>query len=234
MESTCIETIGYISKVETVNAVDHNILPHTLVLEAVEPFPGYHGKNLPSDMPPMYLFLITREKYSFEEISRASSVIRKEFPHNFDAVYGDIKIFNDSYPSIRIMGLNSFEPIAKLQELFEKQGFKFSKNKQLKECAIIKLHKTFNLEEIEDGIFKDLSEPGMNYIQISKKIGWNDFQKISHTIKNNIDYVNFDAALGYFFRHNGVVDMVRIYSKNIDLPYLNSIKKLYNSEIDKL
>ena len=48
-ENKIIETFGSITKVEQLHTIDSNILDNTFVLETFEPFPGYHGENLPSE-----------------------------------------------------------------------------------------------------------------------------------------------------------------------------------------
>jgi len=234
MENTIIETIGFISKVENVNTVEHNIIPNTLVLEAAEPYPGYHGANLPTDKPPMSIFLITKEEYTFEEILRTAEKVKLLININFNAVYGGLKIFNDNYYSVRLMGLKRFENISTIQEGFEKEGIKFLKSKPVIDCAIIKIHKTFKLKEISKGIYEDINEQDMNYIQIEKKIGWKDFQNVTFSIKNNIENANFDAALGYIFRNSGIIDIVRIYGKNNSIDFIEKLKAAYNKKINAL
>ncbi len=234
MENNLIETIGIISKVENVSTVTHNISPNTLVLEAAEPYPGYHGANLPTDKPPRSIFLVTKEEYSFEDISRAAKKVKSTLNIDFDAVYAGLKIFNDSFHSIRLLDLESFDLISSIQEAFEKVGIKFLKSKPLKDCAIIKIHKSFILKEISEGIYQNMKEPEMKYIRIERKINWKDFQKVTFVIKNNIENVNFDAALGYFFRHSGIVDIVRVYGKNHPIDFLEKVKAAYNKEINAL
>src|SRR3989304_51103 len=234
MEKKIIETNGNISKVENVHSIERNILPNTLVLENIEPYPGYHGSNLPSDKPPLSLFFITQKRYTFEEISRTTAKIRKSVTDNFNGVYGELKIFNDNYHSIRIMGLKSFERIATLQKLYGEEGFKFLKRKLINDCAIIKIQKTFLLEEIAEGIYKDMDEPGTTYLEVYKKVGWDDFQKATIKVKNNIAFANFDAALGYIYRHLGVIDLVRIYTKNMSIEQFGELKDIYNGEIQRL
>ncbi len=228
-----IETIGYISKTETVRSIDHNIIPNTLVIENVEPFPGYHGTNLPTDQPPLSIFLVTQKRYVFEDIARISTKVKNSLNEKFSSVYGYLKIFNENYHSIRIMGLNTFKKIAAIQNEYLKEGIKFSNKKNINDCAIIKIQKTFMLEEIDDGIYKDHDEFDMTYIQIHRKINWNEFQKTTNHIKNNIEYSNFDAALGYIFRYHGIVDLIRIYSKNITHLQLKKLKTIYNEELKK-
>lgn len=233
MDNRIIETIGYISKVETVHTVEHNVMPNTLVLENIEPFPGYHG-SVPSDQPPLSIFLVTQKKYTFEEISRVSAKIKGAVSEKISCVFGDLKVFNDNYPSIRILGLESFENIEAIQKALAREGIEFSKKNIVNDCAIIKIQKTFLLQDKGDGIYYDMDEPEMMYFEISKKIDWDKFQETTKHVKNNVKYTNFDAALGYIYRHNGIIDVVRIYTNNISLGQLKELKELYNKEINKL
>ena len=57
-----IETMGSIAKVEKLETLDSNILVNTLALEEVEPFPGYHGANLPTGYNPTAVYLIIKKK----------------------------------------------------------------------------------------------------------------------------------------------------------------------------
>jgi hypothetical protein len=47
MKTKEIESIGVLLKEETLQTVEHYVLENTLVLESIEPFPGYHGQNMP-------------------------------------------------------------------------------------------------------------------------------------------------------------------------------------------
>ncbi len=90
-----IETLGSIAKVEKLETLDSNILENTLVLEEVEPFPGYHGANLPSGYNPTAVYLIIKKKHSSIKIIRITQEIRKYFKHDFDGTTANICINND-------------------------------------------------------------------------------------------------------------------------------------------
>ena len=72
-----IETMGSISKVEKLKTLDNNILENTLVLEEIEPFPGYHGANLPTGYNPRAIYLVNKKKHSTVKILRMTQEIRK-------------------------------------------------------------------------------------------------------------------------------------------------------------
>jgi hypothetical protein len=71
-----LETMGSLLKEESLQTVEHSILPNTMVLESQAPFPGYHGENMPFDTKPDSLFLITTRPYPAESIFRISQCAR--------------------------------------------------------------------------------------------------------------------------------------------------------------
>jgi hypothetical protein len=209
-----IESIGYIVKVEILTTVKFNILKNTLVLESLEPFPGYHGNHPPLSFKPRILYLVTQEEHTFEEIAIKSKDIFRFFKHRFDGTPAEINIFNQTYHAIRIRFLESFELIPELQMYYQDMGIRFLKTRQIESPATIKVHRYYLVEEIEEGIYRDLTEAEQYYVEVPKRLIWKAFEGITMTVKNNLDNNNFDAALGLMYRYNGPVDLVRIWDKN--------------------
>ncbi|MEZ4907166.1 MAG: hypothetical protein R2771_05890 [Saprospiraceae bacterium] len=58
--------------------------------------------------------LVTKEKYSWEKISRAAK-INKFTDFNIDATYAKISLGNNYYDSIRIKSFDSFDEIPIIQ-----------------------------------------------------------------------------------------------------------------------
>ena len=228
-----ISSFGYITKVELLNTIKTNILENTFVLESFEPFPGYHGNNLPSHFMPHHLFLATKKDYSFEQISRASQNIRSNCKIGFGARPAELFIFNKKVPAIRIKDLESFEKIPELQKWYINEGIFFAKQKKFNNEGVIKVFKQFELDEVEEGIFIDQDEPLMTYLKVPVKLSWKVFESITYSIKNNLDGSKFDAAQGVIFIKD-VTDVVRIYSKDTDPVFLMKLRKLYLEEIRKL
>jgi hypothetical protein len=226
---TIIQTIGAIAKEETLNTVEDNILEGSLVLENSEPFPGYHGSNLPDDNKPLYIFLITPLKHSAEKIVRLSQNIRKHYYQPFDASAGKICIENTTYYCIRLKDLGSYSEVPELQRCFVDEGITFAKKKKINSTGIIQLRKHFMLEELAPGIFMDLEESHMHYLKIPHQIKWRPFKLISSRVRNNVENNNFDAALAAFYLKE-VADVVRIYSQH-SLDSLISLREKYNAEI---
>jgi hypothetical protein len=228
---TIIETIGALAKEEKLICLSENIMPNTLVLETSEPFPGYHG-DVPTETPPVSVFLGTIKKYSTVRILRTANYIAKYFDCSFDADPGVICIGNNLYYCLRIRGLENYNLVGKLQENFHEEGIRFAKSKNINATAIIKIKKHFILERLEDGVYKDQEDDSMYYISIPKQVNWQVFAKITGSIKNNIDNANFDAALAVIYTKD-MLDVVRIYAKEISVDRLRLIKLKYAEEILK-
>jgi len=232
---TLIQTMGSVAKAENLFTLNTHIMPNTFVLENEEAFPGYHGKNLPGDTKPVFVFLMTKKKYSTEKLLRVNQKIRKYFKHPFDAVPGDICINNENLPCIRIRDLDNYDLVEDLQKCFYSEGLQFLKKKSVKAEGVITLKKLFCMEVIEGGYFKDSDDDSTFYFQIDKQLSYQEFSSIIKNIKNNIDTekTNFDAALAAIYTKE-VLDVVRIYSKGADLKFLKEIKDLLSLEIKKL
>lgn len=232
-ERVLIETMGYIKKEANLSTVENNIIPNTLVLESLHPFPGYHGKNLPEQTSPRSLFLITNKEYSYEEIARITKKVSREFKHDFNASIGNIFFKTTSYPCIRVKHLKSFTFLSELQNLFQDEGVKFAKKKHIDSLGLIIIKKHFYIEEIEEGIYRDIAEGSKFYIDLPKDLAWDDFKEKTFHIRNNIDNSNFDAAQGVFYRKKGIVENVRLYICEGEFDKVKQIHKMYIELIHK-
>ncbi len=228
-----IETFGYIIKEAKLHTLDSNILENTFVLESTAPFPGYHGENIPSSNRPNHIYLVTRKNYGMEKIIRTSREIQSFFNHSFGARPAELHMFNMIYPAIRVQHLEALKYIVELQQWFEDMGIDFMKKKNFNKPAIIRVTKHFRLEQNEEGIFQDMDDPWMYYLEISMLLSWKKFETITRNIKNNLDNNNFDAASGVIYIGD-IMDVVRIYEENPSIQRLVSLKKMFGEEIRKL
>jgi hypothetical protein len=231
--TTIIETLGGVAKEESLITLSDNIMLNSFVLETEEPFPGYHGANLPSDSKPISVFLMTKMKYSTEKILRITQNIKKYFLHSFNAVPGSICLNVQTLPCIRIRDLDNYELIGELQKCFYTEGIDFAKKRNIKTSAIIQLRKHFTIQEIDRGIYKDLDDHSMYYLRINHQLKWQLFTQITQRIKNNFDMTNFDSALAAIYTKE-ILDVVRIYSNDITLDKLKVLKEKYIQEIEKI
>lgn len=231
-----IETIGYITKEEQMVSLEHDIIPNTLVIETRQPFPGYHGKDLPGELStkvPEFVFFVTKQKYTTENIARITQNIRKYFKEDIDVARAEINVFNTKLPGIRIKHCKDLSKIAELQSCYKGEDIKFAKKKKVDTIGLIKIQKYLMLEEIGEGIYKDLEEESTHYLQIPLELKWPQFKSITFKIKNNMDDSNFDAAQGMFYRKGRIVDFVRIYDKSASKERLEDIKNRYLKEISR-
>jgi hypothetical protein len=230
-----IHTIGGIAKEETLFTLTTNVMPNTFVLENDEPYPGYHGKNLPGGNEPFSVFLMTKRKHSTENILRLNQKIRSYFDRPFDAVPGTICLNNETIPCIRLRGMDTYDYIGELQKCFFSEGVKFLKSRTIKQEAVITLKKLFDIDPIDEKIFKDNDEPNTYYIRIYRQLSFEQFRKLTLNVRNNIDKenTNFDAALVAIYTKD-VMDAVRIYAKEMEINKLSLILQTYEEELRKM
>ena len=228
-----LEVFGYIQKQETLATIDEHIMPQTWVLESLKPFPGYHGSNLPDESDPRSIFLILNYALSFEEVARMAKKVKKQHGHDFNASDGCIYFKPYTYHCIRLKYLSSFRYINRLQELFAEAGAKYMKTRELHREGLIKINKNFLVREIEPGIYQDMHNQVKGYIELPEKTEWEDFEKYTFNIKNNLVDNNFDAARGVFFRKKEIVDVVRIYDLDRSIEKMRILKDMYEEEIRK-
>ena len=226
-----LETIGTIEKKEMLGPVGYK----QLVLEAFQPFPGYHGTTVPDQVEPNSLFAITRSKYTEEKVIRAIQKIKKEAKHEFDGTPGMVTLYNMLNPCIRFKQLQSYEEMPAILKAFEDEGIEFMSNRKIEPfTGIIKVKKYFLLEVISDFLFNDAEDPNMHYFSIPMQLRFPQFEKITLDLKRNLEDPNFDAALGTIFRRYGVIDVIRIYDDKGSPDRLSMIRTRYLDAINEL
>lgn len=229
-----LQRYGNLLKQESLVTMHDKILPHSFVLEAPEPFPGYFSyySEIPSDTKPLYIYLVLNKLYTLEEITRATLNIKHGFTANFNAAAGTVNMFNKDYDIIRVRHLDTFDQIKQLQEGYVSEGIELKKKtSEVEGLGIIRLKKFFTLEEIEEGVYFDLDEKDHGYFTIPRKLAWDEFEEITQKVKHNWDFSKFDAAVGHIHQDFGIRDMVRIYNPNIDREYLMGIRQKYLERI---
>lgn len=227
-----LEIFGTVAKEELVKTVENHILPNSFVVENQEPYPGYHGSNLPTDQGPDTFFLITTELHSAEKIFRISQEIRSFTNYSFDGSPAKLCVGNDTYFAIRIRDLDSYEPLEEIQKCYLDAGIHFEKYKHIDASALIELKKIFFLEEVNENILKD-RKGDMYYLKINKQLTWGKFKTITRWVKNNLPDFRFDAALAVIYGQE-VLDMIRIYDQAPAKDHMNIILEKYIQGIQRL
>ncbi len=223
------EVTGYIFKEETVSSLAHSVLPGSYVLEIDHPFPGYYGQEVVDRIKPRSTMLITKEKYTWESILRATDKLNKFLDFKLNASAAEIYDGNKVFHAIRIKGMNNFDDIRTIQNAFVEEGFSFTKmrKKVSNRTVLIKLKKFFGLEELSPETFKDYNQEKMYYCLIPQKPNWELFRKITTDIKYNISDQNYDVCLASFYQDNKIVDALRVYKPKLDKALLQEIRSLY-------
>jgi hypothetical protein len=226
-----LETIGTIEKKEMLGPVGYK----ELVLEAFMPFPGYHGTTVPDHIKPNSLFAITRSKYTEEKIIRVIQKVKNDGNIAFDGTPGLVTLYNMLNPCIRFKDLNSYDDLPPVLKAFEHEGIEFMSNRKIEPfTGIIKVKKYFFVEVLSDSFFKDVEEPNMHYFTIPAQLRFNQFEKLTIDLKNNLEDPKFDAALGTIFRKSGLIDVIRIYDDKCTPEKLELIRSRYLQAINNL
>lgn len=225
-----IETFGTISKKEILASIEAEFSAGALVLESKFPFPGYYHNTIPDQevLDPGSIFLMTKKVHRDEDIMRLTHTIKKTFRKRFDATVGELVVFNETRHCIRIKFLKDYADVPTLVRLYQENGINFLKYRKVKPYYnLIRIRKYFVLESPEPGFYTDQEDPHMCYVQIPALLKWNEFEKMTSSMKRNIDDNKWDAALGTIYRKNCIVDLIRIYDDHIDKDKILLIKGKY-------
>lgn len=230
-----IETIGSITKMESLQTLEQNVIENSLVLASVDPFPGF---KLQSDSAgilnkPNSIFIALRYRYAPEKINRINKDLREKKMVERYPSFGEIITRNQILPCIRIKNLENYNIIPDIQHFYKSNDLQLMGFKRFNEIARIKIFKTFQLIEIGEGLYRDLNEGEKIYIRIPQVIHWNQFDYISKKIKFSLENRNFDAALGIIYRFCGPENVIRIYDHDKTLNRANQLKSMFLKETKK-
>lgn len=225
-----IKTCGSIVKNESLIPIDYNILKHTCVAEANEPYSGYYG-IAPGQTNPNSLFLFTTHYYSLEEVLRFAQKIDSCYMEKVDVATAWLNFAHHEYPAIRVKHFPDYEHIHLLQSCCINEGVEFIKKVHMSDFALIKVSKCFVLEEIKAGIYFDKKEEHKGYITIPKQISNSEFLNILIEIRNNNDCELFDATLGAMIIDSRAIEIVRIFAEGLNLRLLECIKEKFTKSI---
>jgi len=233
-----LKTIGYITKLEQITTVEHNIIEGTLVLENSLPYPGYESTETVKHQDHNLhiqdsVFLVIVKNYNAEQIVRLTQRIKKYAPYPFDSVPGQLYINDESFSCLRLRHIKGYDDILTFQELYKDEGIRFIKKRKIQVEGMIKIQKFFQLETIQNGMYKDLEKTALPrmYFSIPKQLNWKLFEQITRKVKEKMAHPNFDAALVALHSEDGFLDLVRIWSNSDSPADIIPIRDLYFEEI---
>ncbi|SDX50642.1 hypothetical protein SAMN05444411_10695 [Lutibacter oricola] len=225
------ELIGKIIIQENIDTVDANKIDKTFVINVPDPYKSYYTRFTDVEKPTSIIF-VTKQPNSFEKILRVTQKINKE--HNLDITGAkcEVKIGSRKLSGVRVKGINRYTEIIAIQEHYKNEGFEFAKSEKFKDTdSIIRINRFFNIEELDEGIYKSHLEDNTYYVQVPKFMNWDDFRKYTFDIKNNITDRNYDIAKGILYDKGGIIEMLRIVKPKATVEFLKTIQQKY---IDKL
>ncbi len=234
MENNTIDAFGYVLKEERFEKLSSKIIPGTLVVEDLHPYPGYHGQELPENTDkPGHIYYITKKTYSWEEITAISNKIKKYIDFSFQHYDSVITGGTKKYHAVRVRGLSSYEHVEKLQRAYQAEGIEFEKDKKFPEIGLTKLKKFFILEKLNENIFADKESANHFYLIVNETISWEFFRQVTILSRSNLPNINFDAAQAVIYYRNEMYDTIRIFGEKIDLKQLTDLREKYVELIEK-
>jgi hypothetical protein len=223
-----MKTIGTITKTESLIPIDYNVLKHTCVLEANQPYADYYGLT-PSESKTHSIFLITNCFYSLDEIIDVTKGIKVCFSkHEYLDVASAVIDFKNHYNyAIRVRDFPEYKHIHWLQSCYISKGVSFTKKIENINPAKITVCKQFNVTEYKEGIYLDKNNRSKGYITIPEHITETDFSEFLVYVRNNKSCELFDAAMGTMEINSDATEILRIYAENLTPGLLLCIKKTF-------
>jgi hypothetical protein len=227
-----LETLGAIWKEESLSTLTHHIIENTFVLEAMEPYPGYHHAGPMDNQSRLnHVFLVLKRDLSTEQLIRHTQKIKRLFGLKFDATPAEITIFNTKYDAIRLRDYEGLEALAEIMALYRDEGVGFMKQRNIQGKGIIKVLKYLVLNQLNEEVYQDAEDPNTLFFEVPCQMNWKLFEKVTQGVKMNTPDRNFDAALAILYRKRGIVDLVRVYDEQMNEEKMNEIRKRYSSEL---
>jgi hypothetical protein len=95
----------------------------------------------------------------------------------------------------------------------------------------IRIFKTFKLNEVQEGIYRDVNDIEKFYIRLPKSINWQQLHYATRHVKHRLDNPHFNAAIGMIYRFCGPEDVIRIYDQDATTERAETLRSLYMAEI---
>ncbi len=221
---TQIQVCGLITKYEVLSVIKTNILQDTCVAEASQPYADYYGGR-PNEAKPNSLFLFTRKFYFLEEILSLNHHLENCPLDKLNIASAIVYINEKQHPAIRLKFFPDYRRLAELQNCILKQGIEFASPVSINGKYRTDIHKLFEMEEEEEGIFIDLLEENKGYITFPQKLSSSQFYEIFESLKNNSSCRLFDAEQGIVFINGKLTTIVRVFAEKLDVQLLECIQQ---------
>ena len=235
-----INSTGYLLKKEKLATLASPHSFHELVLEDLDQFPGFYDHYFipvnEDEKRPRSIFIVLKELDSCKEDAfiRMTMNIKRKCRIKFDAALATLQLFNKPMLSIRVF-MDNYDVLPELISYYKNEGLSFHSRKEIKPfLSLIEIRKYFELEVLDEGIYKDLDQCDTYYFQMPGYLSWDLFESITISIRNNMSHKLYDAAQAAIYEKSGILDLTRIYDKKNDLDFLKLLRQKYIREFERL
>ncbi|MEI6062908.1 MAG: hypothetical protein WCR72_19545, partial [Bacteroidota bacterium] len=156
-----IRSSGYVLKKEKLASMALDRAFTELLLVSFDPYPGLHEEYfLPTsgkDKKTGSVFIVVRnfDACHEDELIRITMDIKREHQIHFDIALSVVHVFKEPVFAIRVH-MEDYGRLHELISLYRKAGVNFQSNRKVNPTlSLIKIRRFFDLENIEDGIYKD-------------------------------------------------------------------------------
>lgn len=226
---------GKITLQENIEVIEKNRIPKTFVVHVPNPLKSYYSRFTEIDKPNSVVF-VTKGAVSKEKIIRSAKSINSLREDKLDAAKTRFTIGSKTYHGVRVKGIKRFNHIEAIQRDFQAHGFEFERGGKYKGevDALIRVSRFFDIEKIDEGIYKSTTMDNTYYMELPKPMTWNQFREITFDIKNNISSPYYDVVKGIFYSQDDVTDFIRVMKPAISDVQLKEIKDRYWKKLEKM
>jgi len=234
-----LQSLGYLLKKEKLASLASDHAHTELLLESLEPFPGFYEEyfvpTTPREQKPKSVFMVIKnfDVCHEDDFIRMTTHIKRDHHIVFDAALSSIVLFNEPSTTIRV-NMDDYTQLPELISHYKQVGVKFQPEKQVKPFqSLIKIRRFFDLEVMAEGVYKDADKPDTYYLQVPLFMTWSEFETATIAIRNNFDYKTYDAAQAAIYNKPGIIELVRIYDRKADILKLRSLRQKYIIEVER-
>ena len=212
--SNVLSGSGSIRKRELVRNAKIKSLKNYMILESVDPFPEAHQRHK-SHFVKFYYIPIIADNLN-QDIKIAAKSAESRLGDELASALGDITIGDTTYHSIRLRNVSQ-QDLPYIIKAYEYEGITMASSvESIRDYAQIKIDKFFHLEEIQEGLYIDLDDAQIGYVETPRKLDWEELEEITKKVKTEAEHTNFDRALGTINKHGENIEVVRIYAPSMN------------------
>jgi len=205
-----------------------------LLIKTKDPFPGYYcsDKDYTDISCKEMAWYIPVSGIKEDNLGNLAGICNMaENDLGIQACPGLVSLKGKNSYAIRFKG--EIRKIVGLKTFLVASGCKVYRNQKVYPyLGEIELYMNFQLEEIDNEIYRNSKNNNLYYLPTAHHFNWKVFERLITFQKSQMLNKNFDAAIGHWKEHPGAGDFLRIFCKNDDIKTLKEISALYNRIAD--